>query len=101
MNKGWNMLSLCQKAGALVSGEFAVMEAIKKEKACLVLLAKDASANTKKRFYDKAGYRGIPVIEVGSRTELGRAIGKGERTSAAVMEKGFAESIRKKMEENE
>ncbi|RRD94007.1 50S ribosomal protein L7ae [Clostridiales bacterium COT073_COT-073] len=101
MNKKWGLLSLCQKAGALVSGEFATMEAIKSKKAWLVLLAKDASENTKKQFKDKAGYRGIPVLEIGSRQELGQAIGKGIRTSAAVTNKDFAESIRKKMEEIE
>lgn len=101
MNKKWNMLSLCQKAGALVSGEFATMEAIRAGKAFLVLLAQDASANTKKKFKDKANYRNIPLIEIGTRQEFGQAIGKGMRTSGAVIEAGFAQSIRKKMEENE
>ena len=99
MDKRWGVVSLCQKAGQLVSGEYATMEAIKADKAFLVLLATDASAGTKKRFGDKTGYRGIPVIEVGSRQELGQAIGKENRTSAAVIDQGFAESIRKKMEE--
>ncbi|MDO4765760.1 MAG: ribosomal L7Ae/L30e/S12e/Gadd45 family protein [Eubacteriales bacterium] len=99
MNKQWGIIALCQKAGALVSGEFATMEAIKSGKAYLVLLASDASANTKKKFTDKANYREIPVLEIGSSEELGKAIGKGFRTSAAVIEPGFAQSIRRKMEE--
>lgn len=101
MKNRYNLLSLCQKAGALVSGEFATMEAIKAEKACLVLVAEDASENTKKRFQDKANYRGIPVMITGKGEELGRAIGKSTRTSIAITDKGFAESIRKKMEEIE
>ena len=48
MDKKWGLVSLCQKAGALVSGEYATMEAIKAGKAFLVLLAADASAGTKK-----------------------------------------------------
>ena len=101
MNHKLQLLSLCQKAGALVSGEFATMEAIRSETACLVLIAEDASENTKKRCKDKANYRGIPVLEMGTREELGQIIGKGMRSSIAIIEKGFAESIRKKMEENE
>lgn len=101
MNKKLGLLSLCQKAGALVSGEFAVMEAIKSEKAYLVMVANDASENTKKQFRDKAAYREIPLIETASCEELGHAIGKGIRSSIAIIDKSFAESIQRKMEENE
>lgn len=101
MNKGLGILSLCQKAGFVASGEFATMEAIKSGKAHLVIVAVDASENTKKKFLDKANYRGIPVLIVSTKEEIGTIIGKELRSSIAVTDKGFAESIKKKMEEIE
>ena len=45
-----SMLGLAAKAGKIVSGEFATEQAIKADKACLVVIAKDASDNTTKKF---------------------------------------------------
>ena len=43
-------LGLAKKAGKVRSGEFQTEEAVKKKLACLVILAADASDNTKKKF---------------------------------------------------
>ena len=45
-----NLLGLCKKAGKTGSGEFQCEEAIRSGRARLVLLAADASENTRKRF---------------------------------------------------
>ena len=42
-------LSLAQKAGQVKSGEFAVEKAVKEYRASLVIVAQDASENTKKK----------------------------------------------------
>ncbi len=47
-DKVLSLLGIAQKAGRVVSGEFSVEKAVKEGKACLVLVAKDASDNTKK-----------------------------------------------------
>ena len=96
MNKVFGLLGLAAKAGKLVSGEFAVEKAIKGGKAFLVILAEDASENTKKHFCDMCGYRKIPVRFLGSKEELGRCIGKEFRANVALLDAGFAESIVKK-----
>ena len=93
------MLGLARRAGKVVSGEFSVMEAVKSRKAYLLLLAADASDNSKKRFKDKASFRHIPCYLAGSKEELGRAIGQGERSAAAVLDAGFAEKIKQMLEE--
>ena len=49
-NKFFSMLSLCQRAGRLVSGELPCENAVKSGKAKLLIIAEDASANTKKKF---------------------------------------------------
>lgn len=92
----YGILSLAAKAGKLVSGEFSVKEAVLKEKAKLVILAEDSSANTKKLFHDKASFRSIPVLELGTKKMLGKALGKEERSSIAVLDEGFKGIILKK-----
>ena len=47
-DKALAMIGLAQKAGKIVSGEFATEKAVKTGKAALVIVAGDASENTKK-----------------------------------------------------
>ena len=48
MNKVLSLLGLAFRSGNLVSGEFAAREAVRKKTAALVIVASDASDNTKK-----------------------------------------------------
>ena len=86
------------KAGKLVSGEYLVEKAVKEMKACLVVIAEDASDNTKKHFSDMCRYRNIPIRFFGAKEEIGRTIGKAYRASIAVTDEGFAKSILKKVD---
>ena len=89
----YSLLSLCAKAGRLTSGNFSVESAVKDNKAYIVIVAKDASKNTKKLFDQKCNYYNIPYYEYGDEDSLGRFIGKEMRTSVAVLDKGFADQI--------
>lgn len=91
--KIYSMLSLCAKSGRLVSGGFSVEKAVKNQSAYLVLVAQDASNNTKKLFNQKCNYYKIPYFEFGDKDSLGKFIGKEMRTSVAVLDKGFANQI--------
>lgn len=51
-DKALSMIGLATKAGKIASGEFAVESAVRKGKAVLVIIASDASDNTKKSFND-------------------------------------------------
>ncbi|HOQ16497.1 MAG: 50S ribosomal protein L7ae [Epulopiscium sp.] len=92
-NSIYSMLGLCMKSGNLLSGEFQCEKAVKARKAKLVIIAKDASYNTKKLFKDKCSYRKIPFYEFGTKEELGRAIGKSPRSSLAVMDENFSAQL--------
>ena len=92
-DKKLNMLGIAMKAGKVTSGEDMTLESVKAGKACLVIVATDASDNTKKLFHDKCTYYRVPVIEYGTKTELGWAIGKAERSSLAIEDKGLAEVL--------
>lgn len=94
-NKALSLLSLAMKAGKVVSGEFMTEKEIKSGKAKLVIVASDASENTKKMFRNMSEYRHVEMIEFGDKESLGRAIGKEMRASLAIIDEGFAKNIMK------
>ena len=92
-----SLFGLAARAGRLASGEFQTETAVKEGTACLVIVAEDASENTKKLFRDKGSYYKVPVVVMGTKEELGHAIGKEFRASLALLDKGFAEAVMKKI----
>lgn len=89
------------KGRNLVSGEFQTLEAIKKGSAMLIIIAEDASDNTKKLFTDKCSFYKVPIQFFGTREALGRAIGKDFRSSLGVCEAGLADAIVKQLKEKQ
>ncbi|MGN0464731.1 MAG: L7Ae/L30e/S12e/Gadd45 family ribosomal protein [Lachnospiraceae bacterium] len=96
-NKILSILSLATKAGKTVSGEFSTETAIKSGKACLVLVADDASANTKKMFTNMCSYYKVPLYIFSTKLELGHCMGKEKRASMAITDVGFADAVKKKL----
>lgn len=93
-----SLFGLAARAGKIASGEFQTETAVKSGTAALVVVAEDASENTKKLFYDKGSFYKVPVITLGSKEELGHAIGKEFRASLAILDEGFASAVMKKIE---
>ena len=91
-------LGLAMKAGEVASGEFLIEKAIRDGEAYLVIVAEDASANTKKKFSDSCKFYQVAYAEFGDKDTLGKAIGKEFRASLAVLNKGFAKSIGKNLD---
>lgn len=85
------------KAGKVVSGEFSVETAIKKNEVILCIVATDASDNTKKKFKNMCTYRNLDLIELGEKTSLGGAIGKEFRATIGIVDEGFAKAIKSKL----
>ena len=69
----------------------------KSGKAALVIVAEDASDNTKKKFRDMCKFYEVPIYFYGDKDTLGHAMGKEFRTSAAVTDAGFADEIKKQL----
>ena len=90
-----SLLGLAKKSGSLISGEDTCERLIKRNEASLVLIAQDASDNTKKKFVDMTNYRNIRCVTLGNREELSAAIGKSNRTTYVITDKGFANTIYK------
>ena len=85
-------LGFAKKAGKLVSGQGNCENALKSNKAQLVLLSGDVSDNTKKHFCDMATYRSVPIYMF-TGADLGASIGKEEHKTVVVTDKGFSEAI--------
>lgn len=96
-NKILSMISLATKAGKIVSGEFSVEKAVKEGRATLVIIADDASDNTKKMFRNMCTYYKVPLYFFGGKDELGHAMGKELRASLALTDNGFGNAIEKQL----
>ena len=100
-DKVLSLLGLSARAGKIASGEFAAETAVKSGKAALVIVAEDASDNTKKLFHDKCSFYEVPVFDYGTKETLGHAIGKEFRASVAVLDNGLANAIISHLDKSE
>ena len=89
------MISLATKAGKTASGEFSTEQSVKSFRAELVIVATDASENTKKKFQNMCEFYEVPIYFYGDKDTLGHAMGKEFRASLAVNDLGFAKGIMK------
>ena len=91
------MIGLAAKAGKVVSGEFMTENAVKSKEAYLVIIAQDVSNNTRKKFGNMCSYYKVEMREYADKDALGHTIGKEFRASLAVIDKGLAQAVLKKM----
>lgn len=96
-SKIFSSLGLATKAGKTQSGEFSTEKSVKSFKAFLVIVAEDASDNTKKMFTNMCTYYEVPCVIYGTKEELGHAMGKEMRASVAITDEGFAKMIQKQL----
>ena len=95
------MIGFAQKAGKAAGGEFAAEKAVRSGSAYLMLIATDASENTRKKFTNMAAWYHVPVYTFLSRTELGRVQGKGARACIVITDENFARVIEAQLKEEE
>lgn len=88
-----SMLGLCQRAGKAASGDMAVDMAVRKGKAKLLILAEDASVKTQEKYAALTERFGVPCYRLGTRDQLGAALGKAHRAAVAVLSDDFARGI--------
>ncbi len=96
-NKVSSLLGLATKAGKVFSGEFMTEKMVKSGNAYLVMIAEDASDNTKKKFKNMCEFYEVPICFFSEKISLGRAMGKELRASLAVVDEGFAKAIKKQL----
>ena len=98
-NKVLSLLGLATRAGKIKSGSFLTEQAVKAGKAYLVLIAGDASENTKKTKQYVQFYESGPIYA--DQDTLGHVIGKEFRVSVTVTDAGFADEIEKQLKTEE
>ena len=90
-------LGLAARGRRIASGEFSVEKAVKAMRASLVIIAGDASENTRKKFTNMCEFYEVPCFVCENRDSLGKAIGCGDRTTVAILDQGLADAVRKLM----
>lgn len=96
--KALSMLGIATKAGKTVTGEFSTEKAVKEGKAFLVIVAKDASNNTKKKFHNMCDYYQVTIREFADKVSLGNACGKEFRASLAIVDEGLSNAVIKQID---
>ena len=95
-----SMLGMAARAGKIERGEFSTEKAVKSGRGRLVMVAEDASGNTKKMFTNMCKYYEVPLVVFGTKEELGHWIGKAYRASICILDEGFAKAVLKKINLN-
>ncbi|SHI78991.1 Ribosomal protein L7Ae [Geosporobacter subterraneus DSM 17957] len=98
-SKFFSLLGLAQRSGNLVTGEDTCEAYIKKGNIKLLIVAEDASANTKKKFHDLCSYRNIKMITYGDRDQMSHAIGKSNRAVYGIKDVAFSQTLLKLINE--
>ena len=89
----YSFLGLAAKAGKIVSGEESCERALKKSLVSLVIVAEDASHNTKKKFLDACKFRNIEIRIFGQKDMLGKFTGKNIRSVVSILDKNFSKRL--------
>lgn len=99
-NDIYSFLGLIKKAGKMSSGDEVVEMDIKKKKCLLLIIAEDASENTKDRFKGLVNRHNIDYVYFGNKADLGSHIGKGQTAVISIRDDGFARAFLNKVNHN-
>ncbi len=92
-NKVEQMLGLATCARKVATGE-TVLTKIRNNEASLVIIANDASDNTKKKLVDKCTFYNVEYRFFGDIDTISRATGKNNRVALAILDRGFSKKIK-------
>ena len=91
------MLGLAKRAGKIQTGEDICSKAVKSGISKLIIVACDASDNTKKSITNSCKYYNVQYIEKCSKAELGKFTGADSRAVVSVNDDNFAKTILDKL----
>lgn len=96
MNNFLNTLGLASRARKIVTGETLIKE-IKANRVDFVIIASDASNNTKKKISDKCKSYHVDYSIISNIDELSKAVGKNNRVAIGIQDAGFAKNLQEKI----
>ena len=92
--RAFGMIGLAARAGKVVSGSDSVIGAIRSNNVKLLIITRDISRNSLDRILkNMTGENEITCYSFSTSDELGDALGKPNRTVAAITDKSFTEGI--------
>ena len=91
MNRLLHFIGIAYRAGKVSKGAFLTEKTIKNGSALLVIIAGDASENTKDKFISQCKYYGVKCFIAESKKTLGAVSGgMDNRSVLSITEEGFA-----------
>ena len=96
MNNFLNMLGLASRARKIITGE-TLIKKIRSNEVDYVIIASDASDNTKKKIIDKCTSYNVEYVVTSSIDELSKAVGKNNRVALGIQNAGFAKNLKEKI----
>jgi ribosomal protein L7Ae-like RNA K-turn-binding protein len=86
------------KSGNLIFGYNNCIVEIKKDKCRMVIVAGDASDNTREKFLQICISKKLPCFVFGTKEELGFSIGKFPTSVIAIKDEGMSKVVRSMLE---
>ena len=94
MKSQWtNLVGIARRAGNLFPGENQVTNAMKHQLVRLIILAADAGPSLYRKYHLWAQDLSVPIVQIGTKVELGHAIGMGPHAVVAISDAALAEKI--------
>lgn len=93
LQKIQRLLGLARRARKVAAGTRGVWQALQAGRVRLLLLSRDILGRSENRFGVEAKRRGVPVVALFSREELGGVLGDRPREVVGVSDDGFANGI--------
>lgn len=91
--KVYNLLGLAERARKLTHGMDATLQAIQRRRAHGVVLARDASENSKNKVRNAALAQNVAVVTFGDKVTFGRLLGRQPVGIIGILDAGFADTI--------
>lgn len=93
MQKFLTMLGFAMKSGNIITGDDTCEMFLKKRRIKLLIVAADASENTKDKFRFLTRSHEVQLVEISTKEELSQAIGKYNRAVIGITNRRFANSL--------
>ena len=93
MDNFLRFLSLAKKSGHLIEGYNNSLGIINKKKVYLVIMSKELSSNSEKKFTNFCDTKNIAKIKAYSKEELGIALGRQEVKIVCVTDENLAKKL--------
>lgn len=93
-------MGIAQRAGKVSAGTMAVRNSLARRRAVLLIISNDIAENSREELLKSSNRYGIPAIALGSKNDLGIALGKAYRVALTINDVGIAKAILQELAAN-